>query len=55
MRTIRAPGVRVVDDCANNKFPEPLDVSGCDEVLVGRIRVDHSQPPGIGERAGSAP
>lgn len=43
-----APGVRVVDDRANNKFPEPLDVSGCDDVLVGRIRADHSQPPHMG-------
>ena len=39
-----APGVRVVDDRANNKFPEPIEASGQDEVLVGRIRTDHSQP-----------
>ncbi len=44
----RSPGVRVVDDRENNKFPEPLDVSGCDDVLVGRIRADFSQPPGMG-------
>jgi aspartate-semialdehyde dehydrogenase len=44
----KAPGVKVVDDRANNKFPEPLDASGGDEVLVGRIRSDYSQPPGMG-------
>lgn len=43
-----APGVRVVDDRARNKFPEPIDASGIDEVLVGRIRADHSQIPGYG-------
>ncbi len=37
-----APGVRVVDDRARNTFPMPLDASGGDEVLVGRIRADAS-------------
>jgi aspartate-semialdehyde dehydrogenase len=45
---MHAPGVKVVDDRAANKFPEPIDASGGDDVLVGRIRADHSQPPGIG-------
>ncbi len=43
-----APGVRLVDDRAANKFPEPVDASGIDEVLVGRIRADSSQPRGLG-------
>ena len=43
-----APGVRVVDDRTKNKFPEPIDASGGDEVLVGRIRADYSQPPHMG-------
>ncbi len=43
-----APGVRVIDDRKGNKFPEPIDASGIDEVLVGRIRADYSQRPGIG-------
>ncbi|HVP73694.1 MAG TPA: aspartate-semialdehyde dehydrogenase [Phycisphaerales bacterium] len=43
-----APGVRIVDDRAKNKFPEPIDASGGDDVLVGRIRADYSQPPGMG-------
>ena len=34
------PGVRVVDDPSQNVFPTPLDVSGSDEVLVGRVRRD---------------
>lgn len=34
------PGVRVVDAPSENVFPTPLDVSGIDEVLVGRIRRD---------------
>ena len=43
-----APGVRIVDDREANKFPEPIDASGIDDVLVGRIRPDESQPPGKG-------
>ncbi len=38
------PGVRVVDDRENNYFPMPLDASGIDDVLVGRIRQDASNP-----------
>ncbi len=43
-----APGVTVVDDRDKNRFPMPLDASGKDEVLVGRIRQDVSQPDGRG-------
>ena len=39
-----APGVRVVDDPARQEYPMPVDASGRDEVLVGRIREDISQP-----------
>jgi len=35
-----APGVKLVDDRAANYFPMPLDASGQDDVLVGRIRDD---------------
>jgi aspartate-semialdehyde dehydrogenase len=38
-----APGVRVIDDREANKHPEPLEASGGDDVLVGRIRRDLSQ------------
>lgn len=34
------PGVSVIDDPAQRKFPTPADVAGSDEVLVGRIRKD---------------
>lgn len=39
-----APGVRVVDDMANGRFPMPLEAEGADDVLVGRIRRDESAP-----------
>src|SRR5689334_8191430 len=40
------PGVRIVDDRVKNYFPMPLDASGQDDVLVGRIRQDVSDPSG---------
>lgn len=43
-----APGVEVVDDRINNRFPEPLNAAGRDPVFVGRIRADWSLPPGMG-------
>jgi len=42
-----APGVRVVDDRAGNHFPMPIEASGEDDVLVGRIRADRSHPSAI--------
>ncbi len=38
------PGVVVQDDPANNLYPMPLFSKGRDEVFVGRIRRDESQP-----------
>ncbi len=38
------PGVVVVDNPAMNAYPMPIDAEGKDEVFVGRIRRDHSQP-----------
>ena len=43
-----APGVKIVDDVANNHFPMPLEASGQDDVLVGRIRQDISRDDGKG-------
>ena len=43
-----APGVRIVDDREANHFPMPLESSNGDDVLVGRIRQDISQPDGRG-------
>jgi aspartate-semialdehyde dehydrogenase len=40
----KAPGVIVVDDVANLKYPMPLDAHEKDEVFVGRLRRDESQP-----------
>jgi aspartate-semialdehyde dehydrogenase len=44
----KAPGVTIVDDPANNHFPMPLEASGQDNVLVGRIRQDISREDGRG-------
>ncbi|MDD5698541.1 MAG: aspartate-semialdehyde dehydrogenase [Victivallaceae bacterium] len=38
-----APGVTVIDDPAANVYPMPVDASGQDNVLVGRIRQDISR------------
>ncbi|MBN1595147.1 aspartate-semialdehyde dehydrogenase [candidate division FCPU426 bacterium] len=43
----KAPGVKVVDDPANKKYPLPLHTSGQDDVWVGRIREDVSHPRGL--------
>ncbi len=40
---VGAPGVTVVDDVDAGRFPMPVDASGKDDVLVGRIRQDVSQ------------
>jgi aspartate-semialdehyde dehydrogenase len=42
-----APGVKVVDDPANLRYPMPLDTSDQDLVFVGRIRRDLSAADGI--------
>lgn len=42
-----APGVKLVEDWQANYFPMPIDATGKDEVLVGRIRQDLSHPCGL--------
>jgi aspartate-semialdehyde dehydrogenase len=42
-----APGIVLVDDRTANRFPMPLDASGRDDVLVGRVREDASLPGAI--------
>jgi aspartate-semialdehyde dehydrogenase len=42
----KAPGVKVVDDRENNHFPMPVESTGQNDVLVGRIREDISDPTG---------
>ncbi len=44
----KAPGVQVVDDPANKKYPMPIDASGMYDCLVGRIRQDVSRDDGRG-------
>ena len=41
-----APGVKIVDDRVKNHFPMPVEASGQDDVLVGRIRKDLSDASG---------
>jgi aspartate-semialdehyde dehydrogenase len=43
-----APGVSIIDDRQNNRFPMPLDATGEDDVFVGRIRQDESVPDNRG-------
>jgi len=44
----KSPGVQVVDDPANKKYPMPIDASGLYDCLVGRIRQDVSRTDGRG-------
>jgi aspartate-semialdehyde dehydrogenase len=39
-----APGVVLVDDPANQKYPMPMDAHEKDDVFVGRLRRDETQP-----------
>ena len=41
-----APGVKLVNDALRNHFPMPNEASGADDVLIGRIRTDLSDPTG---------
>ncbi len=42
-----APGIKIVEDWQKNYFPMPMEASGKDEVLVGRIRQDISHENGL--------
>ncbi len=44
----KSPGVKIVDEPSANRFPTPLEASGKDDVLVGRIRADQSISGGRG-------
>ena len=41
------PGITVVDDTANGRYPMPSDCSGKDDVFIGRVRRDISHPNGL--------
>lgn len=43
----KAPGVKVVDEPKSKRYPLPGDVTGHDEVFVGRIREDFSIKNGL--------
>ncbi len=43
----QAPGVELVEDWQANYFPMPIEATGRDPVLVGRIRQDISHPCGL--------
>ncbi len=43
----KAPGITVVDDPANNRYPLAIEAAGRDSTFVGRIRQDESIPNGI--------
>jgi aspartate-semialdehyde dehydrogenase len=40
----KAPGVILVDDTAQQLYPMPMDANEKDEVFVGRLRRDETQP-----------
>ena len=43
----RAPGVKVLDDPTVSLYPQPWLAAGSDDVFVGRIRADASQPKSL--------
>ncbi|MCS6782727.1 MAG: aspartate-semialdehyde dehydrogenase [Gloeomargarita sp. SKYBB_i_bin120] len=43
----QSPGVQLVEDWSRGYFPMPLEASGKDAVLVGRLRQDLSHPCGL--------
>jgi len=42
-----APGVTVIDDLKNQRYPMPRDCDGSDQVFVGRLRKDISSNNGL--------
>ena len=43
----KADGITLVDDPENQKYPMPIDCEGKDDIFVGRIRKDLTNPKGI--------
>jgi aspartate-semialdehyde dehydrogenase len=43
----QAPGIRVVDDAAAQRYPTPQLAAGGDDVLVGRVRSDLGRPGAV--------
>ena len=42
-----SPGVKLIEDLEKNYFPMPMEATGQDDVLLGRIRQDISHPCGL--------
>jgi aspartate-semialdehyde dehydrogenase len=40
----QSPGIIVVDDPSTQQYPMPMDAHDKDEVFVGRLRRDETQP-----------
>jgi len=43
----KSPGIEVIDDISNEKYPLPIDATGRDATYVGRIREDESIENGL--------
>ncbi len=43
----KANGLEIIEDYKNNRFPMPNDVMGRDNIAVGRLRTDISNPYGL--------
>ena len=43
----KSPGIEIIENYKNNRFPMPNDVMGEDNVAVGMLRTDISQPNGL--------
>ena len=41
------PGLTVIDEPQNLKYPMPIDAAGIDDCLIGRIREDYTVPAGL--------
>jgi aspartate-semialdehyde dehydrogenase len=42
-----APGVCLFDNPSEGKYPMPFHLAGCDDVYVGRLRIDYTHPNGL--------
>ena len=43
----KAPGLDIIDDPANKRYPQPLDVAESDNCAVGRLRMDCAMDNGL--------
>ena len=43
----KANGIEIIEDFGKNRFPMPNDVMGRDNIAVGRVRTDISNPNGL--------